>query len=128
MPPRERKFDPTIPKHIDQKALPKGVYWDRTGNGRWSVFEREDGKPKRKTIAGHAARLSDLHAITETSTERGTVEWVCEQYHDSAKFKKLAKLTRADYEYSRDVMLAFPTALGTKFGQLQASKLRNQHL
>lgn len=127
MAPRERKHDPSIPTHIDQKALPKGVYWDRTGRGRWYVFVQDEGKPRRKTVAGPAARLSDLHSIVESNTEKGTVEWVCEQYHASAKFKKLAKTTRDDYEYSRDVMLVFPTALGVKFGKLQVGKLRNQH-
>jgi site-specific recombinase XerC len=124
---RVRKFDPGIPKHIDQNALPKGVYWDGTGQGRWFIFELDDGRKRRKTIAGPAARLSELHAMVEDADDTGTVEWVCTQYHASAKFKKLARLTRADYEYSRDVMLAFPTSLGVKFGQLKAAKLRNQH-
>ena len=124
---RPRKTNSGIPKHIDQKALPKGVYWDGTGQGRWFTFELEDGRKRRKTIAGPAARLSELHAMVEDARDTGTVEWVCTQYHASAKFKNLARLTQSDCEYSRDVMLAFPTSLGVKFGQLKAAKLRNQH-
>lgn len=37
--PRPRKHNPTIPAHIDQRKIPKGVYWDSSGNGRWYVLE-----------------------------------------------------------------------------------------
>lgn len=128
MAPRERKFDLSIPKHIDQAKIPRGVYWDRTGRGRWFVFENVDGKKKRKTVAGPAAKLSDLHSLVEDTPDHGTVEWLCGEYHASAKFKKLAKTTQADYEYSRDVMMNFPTQLGIPFGKLRANSIRNIHL
>ena len=32
---RKRKHNPLIPKHIDQSALPKDVYFDHRGEGRW---------------------------------------------------------------------------------------------
>ena len=128
MAPRARKFDPTIPKHIDQAAIPKGVYWDRTGNGRWYRFVDRDGKVGRETLAGPAAKLSELHAMIEDRATRGTVEWLSEQYHTSAKFKKLAKLTQADYEYSRDVALGLKTATGGTFGKLEYARLRQPHI
>jgi len=103
------------------------VYWDASGRGRWFVFEMEGGRKKRRTVAGPSAKLSDLFAITEASAESGTVQWVCDQYHDSPKFKKLAKGTRDDYSQARDVMLSFPTSLGVKFGQLEAARLRNSN-
>lgn len=127
MTPRARKHQPNIPDHIDQTKIPKGVYWDPSGRGRWFVFEVEGGKKKRRTVAGPSAKLSDLFAITEAGTESGTVQWVCDQYHDSPKFKKLAKGTRDDYSQARDVMLNFPTSLGVKFGELQVARLRNSN-
>lgn len=123
-----RKINPSIPSHIDQAAIPKGVYWDHSGRGRWYTFETEGGRKKRRTVAGPAAPLSDLHAIVEKSAACGSVEWLADQYHSSTKFKQLAKLTRADYEYSRGVLLAFPTATGGTVGALVADKLRNHHL
>jgi len=125
---RKRKQDPSIPAHIDQAKIPTGIYWDRTGNGRWYIFESVDGRKKRKTVAGPGAKLSELHAIAEPTTDVGTVEWVCSEYHASAKFKKLAKTTRDDYEYSRDVLIKFPTQLGVPFGKLRANSIRNIHL
>lgn len=126
--PRPRKPDPTIPAHIDQAKIPAGVYWDRSGKGRWFVFEVVDGRKRRKTIAGAAARLSDLHAIAEHDTEAGSVAWMCGQYHASSKFRKLAASTRADYEYSRDVLLNFPTSIGLPFGRWKANQVRSIHL
>ena len=35
MAPRNRKHNPTIPAHIDQAKIPRGIYWDATGRGRW---------------------------------------------------------------------------------------------
>ena len=75
---RKRQHDPSIPGHIDQGVLPRGVYWDRTGNGRWFVFERDvDGRAKRKTIAGREAKLSDLHRIVEerAGVDRASLTW-----------------------------------------------------
>lgn len=131
MAPRNRKHHPTIPAHIDQGKIPRGVYWDATGRGRWYVFETVTGidgpKKKRRTVAGPAAKLSDLHAIAEVDSTSGTVEWVCAQYHDSPKFKALGKLTRDDYLWTRDVLVGYPTALGVPFGNLQVAKLRNHN-
>jgi site-specific recombinase XerD len=64
---RKRKHDPTMPRHIDQTKLPLGIYWQKSGQGRWFVFtpDPEGGPSRAKTVAGPRARLSDLHAIVE---------------------------------------------------------------
>lgn len=131
MPPagRPRKVPANLPEHIDYARVPKGVYWDASGTGRWYVFElNEDGRKARKTIAGRDARLSELHGFVEDRAGTGTVEWLAAAYHASAKFKALARTTRADYEYSRDVMLSQPTSTGGRVGLLQADRLRTHHL
>ena len=126
---RPRKTPANLPTHIDYARVPKGVYWDPTGAGRWFVFDvNDDGRKCRRTVAGPAARLSDLHALVEDAAGTGTVEWLATEYHASAKFRGLAKTTRDDYEYSRDVLLAQPTATGKPFGQLEANRLRTHHL
>ncbi|MGY3265855.1 site-specific integrase [Lysobacter sp. HA35] len=128
MAPRQRKHNPSIPSHIDQNAIPKGVYWDATGKGRWYRFVQSEGKPARETLAGPAAKLSDLHAMIEPQELAGTVEWLSKQYHASAKFAKLAKSTQDDYEYSRDVALGIKTTSGTTFGKLEAKRLAAAHI
>ncbi|MDH7453541.1 integrase [Luteimonas composti] len=131
MPPagRPRKVPANLPPHIDYARVPKGVYWDASGTGRWFVFELGDsGRKVRKTIAGRDARLSELHGFVEDKAGTGTVDWLAAAYHASPKFKALAKTTRADYEYSRDVMLAQSTSSGGRVGLLQADRLRTHHL
>lgn len=49
----KRKFNPSIPRHIDQGKLPKGIYWDPSGNGRWYV---KDAHPEVATEAGDRRR------------------------------------------------------------------------
>lgn len=123
---RKRKPNPSIPAHIDQAAIPKGLYWDGRGNGRWYVFEAGDnGKPRPRTVAGGAAKLSDLHAIAEQreNVDRESLKWLCEQYEASPKFRLRAKATRASYIKSRKVLCAFKTKSGGTFGDLQARKI-----
>ena len=123
-----RKHDPTIPAHIDQTKLPRGLYWDRSGNGRWYLIEdHPDGGPRRKkTVAGPRARLSELHDIIESragGSVRGTIDWLGEQFRDSTEFKALAKATQRDYRVHAQVMTDYPTRLGVNFGQLRVATL-----
>ena len=128
MPPgRKRKFNPTIPGHIDQTKLPIGIYWDRSGNGRWYVHEVDpEGRKRAPTVAGPKARLSDLHAIMEQRRGRavqGTVDFVLDRFHDSTDFKALAKRTREDYARYRTLLSTLPTKVGVPFGQLLVARL-----
>lgn len=123
---RKRKHDPSIPAHIDQAAIPKGLYWDRRGSGRWYVFETgANGKPSPRTVAGAAAKLSDLHAIAEqrAGVARDTLQWLCEEFEATPRFRKLAKATRDGYTKSRKILCAFPTRAGAPFGHLQPRRL-----
>lgn len=126
---RPRKAPANLPTHIDYARVPKGIYWDPSGSGRWYVFERNDaGRPARTTVAQREAKLSDLHAIAERGEAAGTVRAIAKAYHDSAKFRELAATTRADYEYSRDVLIGQRTAAGGTVGDLVADRLRTHHL
>ncbi len=124
---RPRKHDPSIPAHIDQAALPKGMYWDRSGNGRWYVLEdHPEGGKRKRTVATARARLSDLHSIVEQAaggSARGTVDYVTGKFHDSTDFKALAPRTQTDYERYRAIASKLPTKIGIGFGTLQVSRL-----
>lgn len=122
--PRRRKLDLTIPAHIDQASIPRGVYWDRTGNGRWYVLEHEGGKRRAKTIATRDAKLSELQQLLEdrAGVERNTLRALAKAFHDSPEFRKLAKPTRDGYEYSRKRVVEFATKAGT-FGDLNPHRI-----
>lgn len=121
--PRPRKFNPKIPAHIDQKALPRGVYWDATGNGRWYVLEHPR---KAVTVAGHKALLSDLHAIAEAragSAAKGTVGYVMARFEESTTFTGLAAGTQKGYRHQRKLVESYRTNLGVTLDQLAVARL-----
>ncbi|MEE9678674.1 integrase [Pseudomonas moraviensis] len=122
---RKRKHNPHIPAHIDQAALPAAIYFDQRGSGVWyTLHYDETGKQRRKNVAPADVSLSELHRIMDeaSNVDRGTLRYVCEQFHESDRYKKLAPKTRTDYCYSRDVLLNIPTKLGKPLGDLAVKK------
>lgn len=124
----KRKFNPSIPRHVDQAKLPKGIYWDPSGNGRWYVKDAhpEGGRLRQVTVASASARLSELHDIMETragAAARGTVDWVWKQFEASTEFAALAPATQRDYRVHAKLLETFPTKLGYPFGQIQVDRL-----
>ncbi|KEX94746.1 integrase [Pseudomonas putida] len=123
---RKRKHNPHIPAHIDQAAIPAAVYFDhRKGAGLWYTSHTdENGKQRRRNIAPADVSLAELHRIMEESSnvDRGTLRYICQQFHLSDRFKKLAPKTHDDYCYSRDVLINIPTKLGVSLGDLTVRK------
>lgn len=122
---RGRKRNPNlaVPAHIDAGKLPKGLYWDASGTGRWFVFEDhpEGGPRRRKTVASSRARMSELHEIMESragGSARGTLDWMWDQFKESTEFKDLSGDSRRDYKIHAELLKHYPTRAGT-FGQLR---------
>lgn len=38
---RKRKFNPAIPSHVDQQALPQGLYWESNAGSCMSFIKKE---------------------------------------------------------------------------------------
>lgn len=122
---RKRKHNPHIPAHVDQAALPAAIYFDHRGSGVWyTLHYDETGKQRRKNVAPADVSLAELHRIMDEASniDRGTLRYVCEQFHLSDRYKKLAPKTHDDYCYSRDVLLNIPTKLGKPLGDLAVKK------
>lgn len=122
---RKRKHNPHIPAHVDQAALPAAIYFDQRGSGVWYTLQRdENGKQRRQNVAPADVTLAELHRIMDeaSNVDRGTLRYVCEQFHLSDRYKKLAPKTHDDYCYSRDVLLNIPTKLGKPLGDLAVKK------
>lgn len=122
---RKRKPNPHIPAHIDQGALPAAVYFDHRGSGVWyTLHYDETGKQRRRNIAPIDVSLAELHQIMEefSNVDRGTLRYLCQQFHESAKYKTLSLSTHDDYCYSRDVLLNLPTKLDKPLGDLTVKK------
>ncbi|WP_455827833.1 site-specific integrase [Pseudomonas kilonensis] len=122
---RKRKHNPHIPTHIDQAALPAAVYFDQRNEGVWYTLHRDEtGTQRRRNIAPASVSLAELHQIMDegSNVDRGTLRYVCAQFHDSDRYKKLSSKTHTDYCYSRDVLLCIPTKLGKPLGDLAVKK------
>ncbi|GAB3335053.1 site-specific integrase [Marilutibacter aestuarii] len=124
---RKRKHNPAIPAHVDQTSLPRGIYFDASGKGRWYVREEHpEGRTRTVTVAGPRARLSELHDIMERragGSTKGTVSYVLEHFHESVAFRDLAPRTQRDYQRYRDHLEELPTKAGGKFGQMTVDRL-----
>lgn len=123
---RKRKFNPSIPGHIDQAALPKGIYWE---DNRWYILEPhpEGGRPRKRTVAYASARLSELHAIIEVAAggqARGTLRYLCNRFSESTEFKELAPETRRIYSWCATTACEYVLKDGTKLGDMQVSRMK----
>jgi integrase len=121
-----RKHNPAIPAHIDQARLPKGIYWDASGNGRWYVFEDRDGRKGTKSVAGPCATLADLHGLMEQRTTgcvRGTIRHVVGKWQESPAWAALSPRARKDYAYALKQAMAYRTRSGAPLGDLYVDRL-----
>jgi len=113
---RKRQFNPDIPSHIDQSAIPTGVYWNNKGAGSGRVAETSlEGKREFVTVAGRNALLSDLHGIMEQragKAVRGTVQHVSDAFMVSTEWAELSPATQRDYRIHAKVACDNVTRLG----------------
>lgn len=124
---RKRKNDPTIPKHIDQTKLPRGIYWDKSGSGRWYVREPhpEGSGHLTPTVAQASARLSELHSIMEKRSGKavhGTIGYIMEKFRESTEYLELAQSTQSDYNFCEKEIRKIRTKLGVTFDKLIADQ------
>lgn len=125
---RPRKTPANLPAHIDYDRVPKGIYWDRSGRGRWYVLDRHpDGHGfKSKTVAQASARLSDLHAIAEQRTgnaQRGSISHVIDLFESSLTFAQLATSTQRHYRDYATAIKAYPLRNGSTLGEAIVDRL-----
>lgn len=130
MPPRgrPRKIPRNLPSHIDYSKVPKGIYWDASGNGRWFVHEQhpEGRGVKSRTVAQASARLSDLHMIAEQragAAFRGSVSYVIDLFENSLAFAQLAPSTRKHYQDYAKAIRIYPLKNGTKLGEAMVDRM-----
>lgn len=118
---RRRKHNPHIPSHIDQAALPAAIYFDPRKSGVWYTSHRDEtGKQIRRNVAAADATLVELHQIVEEmgNTDRGTLRYLCQKFHDSHTYLKLSPKTQQDYTYCREVLVNIDTRIGKPLGDL----------
>ncbi|NID06601.1 integrase [Luteibacter jiangsuensis] len=119
---RKRRFDPTIPGHIDQKKLPVGIYWNRRDRYWYTLA----GKPaKRIRVAEADVLMSDLHKAMEAvrGVKTDTLDYLLDKFDGSAHFRGLAAATQEGYAYAHEALRKHPTKLGIPFAKLPLSTI-----
>lgn len=120
--PRQRKPDPSIPEHIDQRKLPTGCYWNRRDRNWYTI---RDGK-RSKPIGQAEALLSDLHKAMELASgvDASTLDYMLGKFEESGQFKAdISENTRTDYRYCRDALQRHQTKLGIPFANLRRAAI-----
>ncbi|AOY62122.1 tyrosine-type recombinase/integrase [Xanthomonas citri pv. glycines] len=128
---RKRKFNPAIPSHVDQQALPQGLYWE---SNRWFMYEphKEGGRLTKRTVALASARLSELHAIVEAArggSAQGTLAYLCDHFLGtppiaaSSEFKELAAGTQKDYRQCAAAACSYVLKDGSTLGKMQVARM-----
>lgn len=117
---RKRKFNPDIPGHIDQRALPAGVYW---ADGRWYILEDhpEGGRPRKRTVAYADARNSELHAKVEEAqggVPRGSLGHLIDAFKKSTDYKRLQPGTKKDYDQQAATVRNWKLKDGSLLGEM----------
>ncbi len=122
---RKRNKNIQLPRNIDPEKLPKNVHWDSSGNGHWYLkYYDDEGKRRRKRIAGKEAYLSDLNRIIEAEqgVDRNTFEYIAKKFESSPKFKKLSKNTQDDYAYCLRIIKSSKTKMNVTLDKAPLSR------
>ena len=95
------------------------------GDGTCEMHPEGHGT-KCKTVAGPAARLSDLHAIAEArggEAQRGTVAYVIDQHAKSLAFSQLGATTQQHYRDYAKAIKVFPLKNGEQAREAVVDRL-----
>lgn len=124
---KRNTHDSTIPEHIDQARIPAGIYWDKSGAGRWYARNPPGSAKATTTVAQRAAMLSDLHAIAEQrkgADVRGTVGHVIAAFEEHDDFRKeLSARTQSNYQAQAKIVRAFRLTTGQTLDQLFVDRI-----
>ena len=125
---RKRKFNETIPKHIDQAALPQGLYWEEN---RWYVREIHPTRNTvhKKTVAWADAQMSELLAImasrdvSGSGSLKGSIATIAALFERSTEWIALSPNTQRDYRWLSREACRYVMRDGSIFGELLVNTL-----
>ena len=91
----------TLPPHIDATKLPTGVWWNKSGTGRWMLKTKqpETGLWRSKRLCGPTATLSDIWQAYESQNAPlvATFATLSQDLQLTPIWRKLASSTQRDY-------------------------------
>ena len=90
-----------IPARIDAKKLPTGVWWNKSGLGKWMIKIKDNatGKWKSKRLCGPTATLTEIWQACESQNSPVIVTFstISRDFQSTPIWRKLAISTQRDY-------------------------------
>ena len=122
MSPRPRDPHQILPNGIKALALPTGVYFERTGRGRWLLKRRVPGKikPRYTRLGGPEMTLRDLWEAYELAVApppATTIGDLIGEFQRSRIWVGLSQNTQRDYQCCADAIQKQQTTGGVPVGE-----------
>lgn len=90
-----------IPAHIDAKKMPTGVWWDKSGAGKWMLKYKDPdaGKWRSKRLCGLNSSLAEIWQAYESHNALivATFSTLSRDFQQTPIWRKLALSTQQDY-------------------------------
>jgi site-specific recombinase XerC len=90
-----------IPAHIDAKKLPTGIWWDKSGAGKWMLKYKDAdmGKWRSKRLIGAEASLAEIWQAYEShnAPRVATFSTLSKDFQQTPIWRRLAISTQRDY-------------------------------
>lgn len=90
-----------IPSHIDSKNLPTGVWWDKSGAGKWMLKYKDPdlGKWRSKRLCGAKSSTAEIWQAYESHNAPmvATFSTLSRDFQATPIWRKLAHSTQQDY-------------------------------
>ncbi|WKD51091.1 hypothetical protein [Microbulbifer spongiae] len=97
---RKRKYDSTIPAHIDQTKIPDSIYWHNTSRIWRLKTTKENGKIQLRRVAGQDATNADLLRIAADAMKvtPKDFDWLLLQFKESPEYIRLKPRSKSQFD------------------------------
>lgn len=121
---RKRKYNPAMPKHINQDKLPANVYWDKSGRGHWYIRFKQDGNPRRQLIGRGDLSLGQITTLAEGfgRENKDTLRYVATKYFEHFEFSQLADKTKMGYQTHYGVIVDYQTKRNCSLADIELNE------
>lgn len=115
---RKRKYDSTIPTHIDQTKIPDSIYWHNTSRIWRLKTTKENGKTQLRRVAGQDATNADLLRIAADAMRVAPkdFDWLLVQFKESPEYLRLKPRSKSQFDGAMNALADTLAVNGKRVG------------